>query len=225
MKRRFRASLCAAALLAGLALCAPLGAQSASPPETRPADTPHTQRPDRPHNLDFLFDALKVAPDDASAKAIKDRIWTLWLSSGGDTTDLLMTRVKTAMDAKDFDLAVKLLDAIVDFKPDYVEGWDRRATVYYLKKEYGHALADIAQVLAREPRHFGALFGLGMIMQEFGDDKRALDVYRRALAIDPHSQRIPELVKTLTEKIEGRDIYPSRRNENAARRNPRGRRA
>jgi tetratricopeptide (TPR) repeat protein len=205
MNRRFHAPVWAAVLIAASALSAPLAAQS-SPPETRPADTPPAQRPKQPHNLDFLFDALKVAPDETSAKAIKDRIWALWLSSGGDTTDLLMTRVKSAMDAKDFDLAIKLLDAIVDFKPDYVEGWDRRATVYYMKKEYGHALADIAQVLSREPRHFGAMFGLGLIMQEFGDDKRALDVYRRALAIDPHSQRIPELVKTLEEKIEGRDI-------------------
>jgi tetratricopeptide (TPR) repeat protein len=183
----------------------PLAAQNA-PPETRPVETPRAPRSQPPHNLDFLFDALKVAPDDTSAKAIKDRIWALWLSSGGDTTDLLMTRVKSAIEAKDLDLAIKLLDAIVDFKPDYVEGWDRRATVFYMKKEYGRALSDIAQVLAREPRHFGALFGLGLILQEFGDEKRALDIYRRALAIDPHSQRIPELVKTLTEKIEGRDI-------------------
>jgi tetratricopeptide (TPR) repeat protein len=164
------------------------------------------QRGERTQNLDFLFEALKVAPDVTSAKTIEERIWSIWIASGGDTTTLLMSRVKTAIEAKDLDLAIQLLDAVVEFKPEYVEGWDRRATVYYLKKEYGRAVADIAQVLAREPRHFGALFGLGLIMQEFGDDKRALDVYRRALAIDPHLQRIPDLVKTLSEKIEGRDI-------------------
>jgi tetratricopeptide (TPR) repeat protein len=207
MNRRWHDRLGGAALVASSVFCAvPLAAQTPAPPETRPVETPRAPRSQQPHDLDFLFNALKVAPDATSARAIKDRIWALWLSSGGDTTDLLMTRVKSAIDAKDFDLAIKLLDAIVDFKPDYVEGWDRRATVYYLKKEYGNALADIAQVLAREPRHFGALFGLGMILQEFGDDKRALEIYRRALAIDPHSQRIPELVKTLTEKIDGRDI-------------------
>jgi tetratricopeptide (TPR) repeat protein len=168
-----------------------------------PANPP---RGDRTQNLDFLFEALKAAPDVTSAKAIEERIWSVWLASGGDTTTLLMGRVKTAIEARDLDLAIKLLDAIIDFKPDYVEGWDRRATVYYLKKEYARAVADIGQVLTREPRHFGALFGLGLIMQEFGDDKRALDVYRRALAIDPHLQRIPDLVKTLSEKIDGRDI-------------------
>ena len=61
-------------------------------------------------------------------------------------------------------------------------------------------------MLAREPRHFGALAGLGMIMQDLGDDKRALDAFRKALAINPHLERVPDLVKTLSEKVEGRDI-------------------
>ena len=62
------------------------------------------------------------------------------------------------------------------------------------------------QVLAREPRHFGALAGLGMIMQEVGDDKRALEAFRKALAINPHLEKVPAMVKSLTEKVEGRDI-------------------
>ena len=87
-------------------------------------------RPDRTRNLDFLFGALKVAPDDVTAKAIEERIWALWTASQSDTANLLMTRVKTAIEAKDLDLAVKLLDAIVKVKPDYVEAWNRRATIY-----------------------------------------------------------------------------------------------
>ena len=75
-----------------------------------------------------------------------------------------------------------------------------------MKKDFGHALADIRQVLAREPRHFGAMSGLGMILQEFGDDKHALEVLRRALAIHPHLKNIPDLVKSLSEKVEGRNI-------------------
>jgi len=78
--------------------------------------------------------------------------------------------------------------------------------VFYLKNDYGHSLADIQQVLAREPRHFGALAGLGMIMQELGDDKHALEAFRKALAVNPHLEKVPDLVKTLTEKVEGRDI-------------------
>jgi tetratricopeptide (TPR) repeat protein len=171
-----------------------------------PSNAGKSQRVDRTQNLDFLFEALKLAPNDETAKAISDRIWGVWLNAGGDTTNLLITRVRSAIESKDLDLALQLLDGVVEFKPEYVEGWNQRATVYYLKKDYSHALADLAQVLSREPRHFGALFGVGVIMQEFGDDKRALDLFRRALALDPHMKRVPDLVKTLTEKVEGRDI-------------------
>jgi tetratricopeptide (TPR) repeat protein len=171
-----------------------------------PANLPRPQTGDAKLNLDKLFEALKIAPSEDSAKFVENRIWALWLAAGGDTGNLLMGRVKTAMDGKDYDLAIKLLNAIVDIRPDYVEAWNRRATVYYSQKDFGHALADISEVLKREPRHFGALTGLGMIMQELGDDKAALEAYRRALAVHPKLEKIPELVKRLTEKVEGRDI-------------------
>jgi len=177
-----------------------------TPPDDLPRDLPRPERGGRTFNLDTLFDALKIAPDAESAKAIEDRIWALWMVSGSDTCNLLMGRVKAAADDKDYDLAIKLLDAVVALKPDYVEAWNRRATIYYMKKDYGHALADIGEVLAREPRHFGALSGLGLILQEIGDDKHALEAYRRALAIDPHLEHVPDVVKTLREKVEGRDI-------------------
>ena len=161
---------------------------------------------DRIRGLDFLFGALKAAPDDASAKAVEARIWAIWLQTPSDTAALLMSRAKAAIDAHQMDVAVKLLDATIKLRPDFVEAWNRRATVYYLQNDYGRSLADIQQVLAREPRHFGALAGLGMIMQELGDDKHALDAFRKALAVNPHLEKVPDLVKTLSEKVEGRDI-------------------
>lgn len=208
----------ALALAIGLALAAPTApslAQDAMPPgppgETLepvqpPADVTKPHRADQLRGLDFLFGALKVAPDDESAKQVENRIWAMWLASGSDTANLLMARTKAAIDAKDLDLAIKLLDSIVEIKPDYVEAWNRRATIYYMKKDYVRAMADIRQVLAREPRHFGALTGLGMILNEFGEEKQALAALRKALEIHPHLQKIPDLVKTLTEKVEGRDI-------------------
>ena len=171
-----------------------------------PTQAPSIRRGERLRNLDFLFEALKHAPNEEAAKAVADRIWGIWMNSGGDTTNLLISRVRNAMEAKDYDLALQLLDAAIEFKPEYAEAWNQRATVYFLKKDYQRAVSDLAQVIAREPRHFGALFGLGVIMQEFGDDKRALEVYRKLLEIDPHMKRVPELVKQLTEKVEGRDI-------------------
>src|SRR3974390_82253 len=161
---------------------------------------------DKTRGLDFLFGALKAAPDEASAKHVEARIWAVWLQTPSDTAALLMLRAKAAMDTQQSDVALKLLDAVVKLRPDYIEGWNRRATLYYLKSYYARSLRDIEQVLIREPRHFGALAGLGMIMQDLGDDKRALDAFRKALALNPHLEKVPDLVKSLSEKVEGRDI-------------------
>ena len=204
MRLRLAIALAAAVLTAGAIVC-PVYAEPGSWTET-PDKLPRPPHGDRTKNLDFLFGALKVAPDAESAKLVEGRIWALWLASGSDTTDLLMSRVKSAMDGKDNQLAIQLLDAVIALRPDYVEGWNRRATLYFANKDFGRALADIRQVLAREPRHFGALAGLGVIMQEFGEDKLALEAFRRALAVNPHLDKIPEFVKTLAEKVEGRDI-------------------
>jgi tetratricopeptide (TPR) repeat protein len=95
---------------------------------------------------------------------------------------------------------------VIEIRPNYTEAWNRRATIYYLQKDYGRALSDLREVLLREPRHFGALSGLGLILQEIGDEKHALEAYRRALAINPHLENIEEAIKNLREKVEGRDI-------------------
>ncbi|HZR74692.1 tetratricopeptide repeat protein [Bradyrhizobium sp.] len=198
-----------AILLAAIISAAPAASFAQDPRPKRlpdaPAKLPKVQG-DKTKGLDFLFGALRAAPDEASAKHVEARIWAIWLQTPSDTVALLMTRAKTAMDAQNSDVALKLLDSVVKLRPDYVEGWNRRATLYYLRNDYAHSLADIEQVLAREPRHFGALAGLGMIMQDLGDDKRALDAFRKALAVNPHLDKVPELVKVLSEKVEGRDI-------------------
>ncbi|WP_407187285.1 tetratricopeptide repeat protein [Bradyrhizobium centrosematis] len=204
----FACTLCLAVVLGTVGL-APAWAQQVEPsgkqkalPEA-PAKLPKV---DRTKNLDFLFGALKAAPDEISAKHVEARIWAIWLQTPSDTAALLMSRAKTAVDAKKIDVAIKLLDSVIKLRPDYIEAWNRRATLYYMQNDYGRSLADIQQVLIREPRHFGALAGLGMIMQEVGDEKRALEAYRKALAVNPHLEKIPDQVKALTEKVEGRDI-------------------
>ena len=171
-----------------------------------PDQLPSIPKGERNRSIDFLFGALKLAPDDASAKAIEDRIWAVWSEAGNDTTNLLMSRAKKAADDKDYDLALRMLGAIIEIKPDFTEAWNRRATVYFIKKDYTNSLADIGKVLAREPRHFGALSGLGLIMQDIGDDKHALDAYRKALEVYPRLKGINDKVKALKEKVDGRDI-------------------
>lgn len=201
--------MAAAALIGAFCFASPVFAQNpmdtqeehsfAQPPEKLPKVL-------RGQDIEFLFGALKAAPTPEAAKAVEGRIWALWMVSPSDTATLLMSRVRRAVEAKNFDLAIKLLDSIVVLRPDYIEAWNRRATLHYMRKDFTRSLEDIRQTLAREPRHFGALAGLGMIMQELGEDKRALEVYRKAVEVNPHLPRIPDLIKSLTEKVEGRDI-------------------
>lgn len=221
MAKKIFVSLAARRVLTALGLAAALAAlpvqgfaqdqppNQLNPPKKKPPEAP-AKLPkvpsDRTKGLDFLFGALKAAPDEDSAKAVEARIWAIWLQTPSDTAALLMMRAKAAMDAQQIDVALKLLDAIIKLRPDWTEAWNRRATLYYLQNDYARSLADIQQVLAREPRHFGALAGLGMIMEDLGDDKRALEAFRKALAVNPHLEKVPELVRQLSEKVEGRDI-------------------
>lgn len=213
MSRRF-AYLAHSALLAALVVAPAAKAQVLPDPHADPHENlvkppdelPNIPKGERNQNIDFLFGALKAAPDDASAKAVEDRIWAVWAGAGNETTNLLMSRAKKAADDKDYDLAIRMLSSIIEIEPDFTEAWNRRATVYFLKKDYTNSMADIGKVLAREPRHFGALSGLGLIMQEIGDDKHALEAYRKALEVYPRLKGMEEKVKMLTQKVGGRDI-------------------
>jgi tetratricopeptide (TPR) repeat protein len=195
------------------ALAPPAMAQTAPEPETDPHEglvkppdeLPVLPKGERYRNLDFLFGALKAAPDEASAKAVEDRIWAVWSGLGGDTANLLVSRAKKATDDQDYDLAARLLSAAIEIKPEFTEAWNRRATVYFLQKNYRDSMADLAKVLSREPRHFGALAGLGTIMLEIGDERHALDAYRKALSVYPRLKGMEDKVKNLAQKVE-RDI-------------------
>jgi tetratricopeptide (TPR) repeat protein len=184
---------------------APPGAEPPQPVEP-PADLPRPQRGDAAQNLDRLFAALRAAPSAESAKYIEGRIWATWAAQGGDTAAVLMTRVRTASESKDYDLAIKLLTAIIDIKPDYIEAWNRRATLYFHKRDYVSAMSDLRNVLAREPRHFGAWAGVGMILNDVGDERQALIAFRRAVELYPRMERIPDLIKRLSESVDGRDL-------------------
>ena len=141
MAWRFTGRFVLLALLLSAAFSAAAPSFAQSGPEARPApdwvtppnDLPRQDRGQRTPSLDTLFDALKIAPDAESAKAIETRIWAVWMISGSDTCNLLMGRAKAAADEKDYDLAIKLLDAVVEIKPGYVEGWNRRdlATLHW----------------------------------------------------------------------------------------------
>ena len=179
----------------------------ANAPSTREttADTAPPAVP-RVKTLNELFIALKGDDADAADRAESD-ILALWLESGSETVDLLMRWALQAIDSKAYPLALDYLDRITTLKPEYVEGWNKRATVYYLTDDYGKALSDIEHVLALEPRHFGALAGLGTIFRDLDQDRRALTAYRAALAIDPRMDNVQKAIDELEAKgIEGKAI-------------------
>ena len=205
--RAFLIPLVAAAVVAAGSLAS---AQTRAPrqPEAKAETKPRTPAKPltRAQRLDGLFEALKKAPSAQAAQVIESRLEATLLQSGSDTADLLMNRARGLIEAKDYDLSLQLLDSIVQLSPGYTEAFAQRATVRFLKKDVFGSLTDLRVVIAREPRHYTALAGLGVILQDIGDDKRALDAMRRAIAVNPHIKGVPELIKRLELKVEGREI-------------------
>jgi tetratricopeptide (TPR) repeat protein len=174
------------------------GRQQARPakPETRPA----------PETVSSLLDKLAVATDPDEARRIATRIERIWLRSGSDTADLLMTRSVQALVQGDHALSIELLDRVLTLKPDWAEAWNRRATAFFLLGDFERSMADLQQVLRREPRHYAALTGLGVILQTVGDKKRAFQAFRKAAEIHPQQEMVKQALERLTPEVEGRDI-------------------
>ena len=147
--------------------------------------------------LDALFDQLQTA-DAPESQKIEQEIWMEWSKSGSAAMDLLLERGRAAMADGDPALAVRHLTALIDHAPDFAEGWNARATAYFQTGDFGPAIADIGHVLTLNPRHFGALSGLGAIFEELDQPEKAIDVYRAALAITPHGAGLQEAIDRLT---------------------------
>lgn len=135
--------------------------------------------------LPRLFDRLKVAPA-AEAQAIQQLIWQIWTEAPDDTGNLLMLQGITAMGQGALKSAIDSFAALIERAPAYAEGWNKRATAYFLAGEFPASVADIEETLKREPRHWGALAGLGQINMALGRNEAALKAYEAALAINPH---------------------------------------
>jgi tetratricopeptide (TPR) repeat protein len=193
------------AVFAIFALIVPpaLAAAEETPPSVGADKAPAKSKTEQ---LDALFQALKAPSSKEAAKAAEDSIWHLWLQSGSDTIDLLMNWAMKAMEAKDYATALDFLDRVIMMKPDFAEGWNKRATVYFMMDDYSKSIADIGKTLALEPRHFGALSGLGMIMRELGEDKRAIEAYQKALAVDPNLEGVQKALDELQAKAAGKQI-------------------
>jgi Flp pilus assembly protein TadD len=157
-------------------------------------------------SLDDLFEKLAGASANPAGKAVENEILNRFSKSGSDTTDLLMRWATEAIEEKNYAMSLDILDQVIVLKPDFAEAWNKRATVNFLREDHASSLSDIRQTLALEPRHFGALSGLGIILEQTGKKEAALAVFRKALAIDPLLDKVRETLERLEVETAGSSI-------------------
>lgn len=165
---------------------------------------PPSRAPNDPA-LDALFTELAAAPSDAAANEIESRIWARWADSGSDVVNVLLERASAAEESGENDAALAFLDQASELAPNYAEPWNRRASLAYKAEDYSGAINAIQETLKREPRHFGALAGLGLIYEELGQERSALQAFRAALAVNPHYESARRGVARLEPRVDGRD--------------------
>ena len=147
-----------------------------------------------------LYDRLK--DESATVRNFAEQaLWLLWSRSGNAEIDRLMALGTAAMQAGRHTEAIGVFSGIIERKPEFAEGWNRRATVYYLAGQYDKSIADCHEVLKRNPRHFGALSGLGQIYVQLEDYDNALRWYRRALEVNPNMLGVEMNIRLLEEKL------------------------
>ena len=201
-------ALCTAAIAQDL-LPVPEGAEPALPapdPKAAPDAAPEPVAPKtQAEILDQLFTELADL-DNENWAMIEQNIWIQWSRSGSPAMDLLLERGRLAMAAGDYQGAIEHLTALIDHAPEFAEGWNARATAFFQAGEFGPSIEDVRHVLALNPRHFGALAGLGMMLEELHYDKDALEAYEAARAIHPRSPGVLLGIERLHKKLDGQDI-------------------
>jgi hypothetical protein len=141
---------------------------------------------------------LALRDPDLLVRALAERaLWEVWSRSGDAGIDELLAIGIAQLTERQGEAAVETFTRIIERRPDFAEGWNKRATVYYLLGEYQRSLADCDAVIARNPHHYGALAGYGMIYLQLGEPEKALGYFERALAINPNLHQVEETVQEL----------------------------
>jgi Flp pilus assembly protein TadD len=148
----------------------------------------------------------ELAEPEADWQRIEAEIVRHWSQSGSEAMDLLLRRGRDAIEGEDYFAAIDHLSALVDHAPDFAEGWNTRATAFFMMGEYSLALADVERVLTLEPRHFGALSGLAVILESMGETALALEAHRAAYAIHPHRPEVVRAIERLERQTGGADL-------------------
>jgi len=156
-------------------------------------------------SIETLLEEL-ARPDLEDWERQEDRVIAHWSKSGSIAMDLLLKRGRDAMEEDNYNVALEHFTALTDHAPDFAEGWNMRATAFFLLDEYGLAIEDIGRALALNPRHFGALNGLGVILEQLEDTKNALLAYRAAYEINPHRKSLIEAIERLEGLVDGKPV-------------------
>lgn len=152
--------------------------------------------------LDLLFEQLKEA-EAGDVERIEGQIVTEWSKSGSAAMDLLRRRGEDAIEAGTPEVAVEHFTALVDHAPDFAEGYHGRATAYYQLGLYGPAIDDLRQVLVLEPRHFGAMTGIAVVLEELGRPEDALEVWQRVAELAPADPEVAAVIERLQTQLIG----------------------
>lgn len=169
-------------------------------PPAKPAPAP------KPETQDQLFAQLKKAESAEDAHPIEEKLNAMFRVSGSASVDLLMSRVRAEQGAADAKTAKKLIDAVTRIAPGYAEGWHVKAAMESAANDDTDALISLQKTVQLNPKNFAALVDLGEMLEDYGDKKAALGLYRRALDLDPQLEEAQRKVKELTVSVEGRDI-------------------
>lgn len=153
--------------------------------------------------LDVLFERLQETESATQGREITSRIWKLWRQTDDEVVAEAMERGAQALAVNDHERAVTIYSRVIERAPDYAEGWNKRATARYLLERYAAAAADIRRTLSLEPRHFGALAGLGLVYSEIGQPRAAIDAFERALEINPHLEGTRRNLEMVRERLQG----------------------
>ncbi len=137
--------------------------------------------------LPALFEELAVVSDQNRANQIQQSVWEHWLTGPDEAADALMLQIQTALQLGRHQVGLVLTNQLIDQYPDYAEGWNKRATFFYLLNRLDESVEDIQTTLNLEPNHFGALSGLGLILLRTGDAEGALAAFEAVLEINPLS--------------------------------------
>lgn len=157
-------------------------------------------------NLDPLFRELANAEYPETAQQLEREIWRAWLDSGDEAVDEELRAGIRAMQSGRIDTAIERFSKVVEMAPEFAEGWNKRATAYYLNDELAKSMLDIQKTLSLEPRHFGAISGMGLIFLQRGDERAALDAFEEVLKIHPMAPGAGKHAKRLREKLDGEEI-------------------